>query len=354
MKRTGYGPAAAVAALVAVFLILTSPLSAQAETVHIVQKGDTLWDISTSYLYDPFLWPQIWNVNRVIENPHLIYPGQEILIPALVARVSPPVQEAKPPLPPPPPEPVAEVKPEPPPAVPKPEPPPEPAAEEIKKKMIMALSTYGFIIEDEEIGIGTLTSSEEPRMLIRPGMKVYIKTGKRTALTAKSPYSIVRVFDKVTHPVTGAKMGYLAKVLGDLTVVDSREGLSTAIVGDVYREAKIGDHIIEHIDYLTWLPESGPGDIAGLEGYILVNPEGKKLLGKGDIVFLDLGAEDGLRTGDVLSLVEKKEKIEGVQPPLEVFGEVQVIVARPKTSVANIIRSDRDIGLGTKAVTTVE
>ena len=56
---------------------------AEETSTHLVKQGDTLWDLSDGYLHDPLLWPKIWKINPHIENPHLISPGQLVKIPRL-------------------------------------------------------------------------------------------------------------------------------------------------------------------------------------------------------------------------------------------------------------------------------
>jgi hypothetical protein len=54
---------------------MSVPISPNAPERYVVQKGDTLWDISAMYLKEPWFWPEIWYVNPSIANPHLIFPG---------------------------------------------------------------------------------------------------------------------------------------------------------------------------------------------------------------------------------------------------------------------------------------
>src|SRR3954471_15887042 len=46
--------------------------------VHLVRRGDTLWDLCNRYYQNPWAWPKVWSYNPQVANPHWIYPGDQL------------------------------------------------------------------------------------------------------------------------------------------------------------------------------------------------------------------------------------------------------------------------------------
>jgi hypothetical protein len=64
-------------------------LAPNAPDQHVVQRGDTLWGISSLFLKTPWRWPELWGMNlEQIRNPHLIYPGQVLVLERLNGRAT--------------------------------------------------------------------------------------------------------------------------------------------------------------------------------------------------------------------------------------------------------------------------
>ena len=67
--------------------VMGTPESAESMVVeqerivtYTIKSGDTLWDIAGAYYQKPWRWPEIWEINPYIEDPHWIYPGNTLQV----------------------------------------------------------------------------------------------------------------------------------------------------------------------------------------------------------------------------------------------------------------------------------
>ena len=202
------------------FLLLPSLVAAQMQEYedYTVKKGDTLWYIANKELKDSFLWPKVWKENPGIKNPDLIYPGQKIKIPLyLLQKEITPVPEARLP------EKAPEMKPE-----VKPEIKPEIRVETPAERVVMparreylvnqpVLASSGYIA-DSVYYAGKITDTENDKVIIGKGDYAYVRMSNPVKKGDK--FYVVKVEEKVIHPVTGKKLGYLIAVLGVAEVAD--------------------------------------------------------------------------------------------------------------------------------------
>jgi hypothetical protein len=278
-----------------------------APEVYMIKKGDTFWDISNMYLDKPWLWPQLWRTNIHITNPHLIYPGDKLRLVKnekgekvleVVRELAKPKIKLSP----------KKIKSfkiaEPIPALPwsviKPY---------IENEMIMskqAYDRYPYVLGNQEGSVRYVTDN-----------LVLGKAFRRS----KEDLNIVRKQNEL-YDMDGNFIGLQIRHLADAKLVDADIGKQKLIkIIQAKLEVKRGDKIIPAVKNVP--DEIFLAAAEGQTGYIIDDLEQHNLLGKYNVVVLDLGA-DQVSAGTIMGIYRQGPKIiDGKQPKYE--GENNVI-----------------------------
>lgn len=312
--------------------------------LHIIERGDTLWDLSNRYFENPFLWPQLWDANRYIENPHLIYPGDPLRIPEVeVVR----------------PEGVAPGGPGGPgggPGGPEAGPGGEagagpggapggptgpqflPAYEEV------AIQCAGYLKEDANDDFRIYGSEEaDHKVALATGDIVYLNRGSNDGVSPGDTYYTQR---KV--PFNWGQGGTHVRRSGWVRVLAVQEKTSMAVISQACLDVKQGDYLkpFEPIP-VPLLPVQPPVDrmtpeTGRMRGKIIASLDDLGTLGQGYIVSIDLGQDDGVVPGNVFTIYRYIYN----NAPRKVLGELAVLTVQKSNATARIMESFDYIDVG--------
>ncbi|MCX9157321.1 LysM peptidoglycan-binding domain-containing protein [Niveibacterium sp. 24ML] len=259
----------------------TVKLAENAPDSYVVVKGDTLWDISGKFLKHPWLWPQVWRMNREqIKDPHWIYPGQTIYLDRSGPYLSttPPGGGGTEKL------------------------SPQVRAEDLSPIPSVPLSrierflTRPLFISDKDLAGSATIVASDARLLNGPGNTVFA----RGVTAGVSNWQIYRRAQPVKDPVTNELLGYEAADLGTARV--SQEGeLATMEITSVQHEVHVGDRMLPatKAEFFSLAPHAPSGAVSGR---IVKIPDGLESTGKFGVVTISVGRAAGLEPGHVLAI----------------------------------------------------
>ena len=279
------------------------PLSALADNApasHTVQRGDTLWAISSLFLKSPWRWPELWGMNlQDIRNPHLIYPGQVLQLvkdgdrarlqlarggaagqpPSNTVMLSPRVRSQ-----------LLD----------------NGAIASIPLQLIAPFLNEAVVLSQDELaGAPRVVATQEGRVMISRGETAYVRGDLRGARS----FTLFRQSKPLRDPSTNELLGFEAGYIGTADFVRA-EGTSPAgglpvpatfVMTSARQEAGVGDRLapVPARDYSAYVPHPPAAPMAGQ----VVSIYGEALTaGQNQIVTINRGTRDGVERGHVLAL----------------------------------------------------
>ncbi|MGH9428569.1 MAG: LysM peptidoglycan-binding domain-containing protein [Terriglobia bacterium] len=351
---------------------------AEGYEVHTVKAGDTLWEVSKQYLKDPFLWPQIWEMNSQLKNPHWIYPGDQILIKKMVVMTQAPVEktpepvqqpEAPAPRPPAPASLAQAAQPAPAPVAPVAPPQPPPVA------TYSDLYCAGFFSAEPVQQKAVLVGGEESeaKALFSDRDVVYLNQGTAAGIKAGDELQVVRLVrdfakwgTQFAPAKSTTKYGYYYQDVGRLRVLLAQEQAATAEIIFACEEMQVGDLLGAGETRVSPLqrPEISFDKFAApnnnTSGRIFMTKEFRTLLGSGHVVYLDAGSKQNVQVGDYFRIIRRfnkstislfnrsdyaknKKTFDSVR---KVIGQAVVLRADPNVSTVMITHSTEAVAVG--------
>ena len=352
-------------------LLLTVPVQVGADEVQLksdhperytVVKGDTLWDISTRFLKSPWHWPKIWKINQEIKNPHLIYPGDVVVLrwvdgkPVLsVERKDmgtglPSLPEAGK-------EPVVErpvddrtvrlapkVHSE---AL-------EAAIPTIPPNAIVPFLTKPLVVEEDELEqAGYITTGLDDRIALGDSSQFYARGLKDDSAEY---YQIFRPGKPIRHPDTGELLAYEALYLGDARRLETGDP-SKLVVTAVKQEIIPTDRLLvapKKASLPYYYPHAPKTQV---QGRIVSALNAVAEIGAKTVVGISLGTREGIEEGNVLRIMRHagthKDPLtrERYNLPDEDSGLVLIFRTYEKMSYGLIMTSTRPVHLLDAVVT---
>ena len=296
-----------------------------------VQKGDTLWDLSRKFSDSAWLWPEMWQENKQIANPHRIYPGERIRLFRRTGTKK--VSEKK-----------MAVAP--------------PTLENLIYYNYTPLDRVGFIRKQPVEAHGAIFKVMETKEMINTDDIVYIRPEGDAKLVPGKRYTVYRTLPPIRDRATNAYIGVQHLLTGvvEITQVQPQYAIGTII--NAYRPIHLEDKLMP---YHRRPPEVVLKDSPeGLEGKIIESEEHNRLIGDTMIAFIDKGKMDGVQPGQFYSVYyqaserinpNKKEKI--LLLPVD-FAELLVIHTEDTTATVIVTKDDWEFEPGAKIRTPVQ
>jgi hypothetical protein len=349
------------------------PVPAATDQVHVVVKGDTLWDIAAKYYGNAYLWPQVWEKNKYILDAHWIYPGDPLVLGLNVAPVDNLAQNGT----------AGAANGETPGGASTATPPPPGvvgAEAAVGSPVPLGGETdiycQGYVGDLDESFPYALVGSEYDALSIEPehhaktgwkassfasenlttkigltsGDIVYVDGGKARGLSAGSLFTVVAPDHEVLHPRTGSVIGRYYRYVGRLRILSVQE---TTAIAEIVQSC---DAIVDGALLQPFEPEPVPlGRSTALRPVNYPAPAEKLAnapaivyakddiisLGADHVVHIDVG-EQNATPGDLYTIYRDNKN--GL-PPI-VIGELAVLSVHKRFSVAKITESRYPVRLG--------